>query len=172
MTNVIKEGATYLYIMESGDYSKVGISSDPEKRRSSIQTSNPLPVSLYKTFYFAERWLAESVEAMAHRQMAIFHSVAKGEWFRALPEDAEKVCLFCISADKAVIHHYHDVASYTSSQGRLDIPERGYDILNFLFRTPLRNVPVLKRDILSRALCIGLEEMLHTEYSLYQNRDK
>lgn len=70
---------TWLYIIRAGDYFKVGVSKDPERRLKDIQPHCPL---------FCELWFAESYQTgkEARRVESACHRFLKkerqhGEWF-------------------------------------------------------------------------------------------
>ena len=67
----------FLYVMECGKYTKIGISKNPNNRRKQLQTSNPEPIELIysvEIFQFAEYF-----EAVLHTAYKEFRK--KGEWF-------------------------------------------------------------------------------------------
>lgn len=69
---------------------KVGISTNPEARLATINTSSPFRVEIYRQCRIASRWGAESIERT-------FHAINEkerlnGEWFQMEP-DAAVLCL-------------------------------------------------------------------------------
>ncbi len=66
-----------IYIISSGDFFKIGISNNPQKRLKTIQTSAPQPAFLRKIYN--PSCLARNLEAEAHRRLDKFR--ARGEWF-------------------------------------------------------------------------------------------
>ena len=81
----------YVYIMESGDHCKVGISSDPKKRLEQVQTGNPLDVVLVCKMAVPNRAAAEKIESIVHGELLYYCERARGEWFRCSVETAQKV---------------------------------------------------------------------------------
>lgn len=72
---------TYLYVMKCDRFHKVGIASNVQKRLTSIQAVNPLPVKVRHTRLFSSRLYALMTEAQAHKALAAYH--LHGEWFTA-----------------------------------------------------------------------------------------
>ena len=70
----------HLYVIEGGGFFKIGISTNVPSRFSGLQTSNPFPLRLLKSWQTDE---AENYEKRLHRKFSRFRK--SGEWF-ALPE--------------------------------------------------------------------------------------
>jgi hypothetical protein len=66
-----------VYFIQCGDYIKIGVSKDPEKRRKSMETSNPYPLTLLKVD-------KENSEEYWHEVFKEFHH--RGEWYKMTPE--------------------------------------------------------------------------------------
>jgi len=65
-----------LYLMSNGDFIKIGISKNPEKRANQIQTGNPKQVKVVKT------WQTENpLETEKAIHAKLFDNAARGEWF-------------------------------------------------------------------------------------------
>ena len=72
---------TSLYVMQSGEYLKVGIAGNVARRQADIQAANPVPVIVRHQREFSSRLYALMVEAEAHRSLAAYH--VHSEWFAA-----------------------------------------------------------------------------------------
>jgi hypothetical protein len=68
---------------------KIGISSNAYKRAKSLQTGNPIALSLCYVFEFESRELALWAESAVHRMLSDLRM--EGEWFDVLPGHAETV---------------------------------------------------------------------------------
>ena len=71
----------YCYMLQAGDYVKVGYSSDLRQRLEDIQTCCPYPVRYICLFQYATSKAAREMESFLHRKLKNFHS--HGEWFHA-----------------------------------------------------------------------------------------
>ena len=70
---------SFVYIMRAGGFVKIGMSSNPDKRRADLQTSNPETVSLVAVASCASRAVAGNLEKRLHK---LFHKDrVNGEWF-------------------------------------------------------------------------------------------
>ncbi len=68
-----------LYLAECRGYYKVGIAKDPDARLKDLQTGNPYPITLIKT------WPGRSdLEKEVHDMLEQFHH--RGEWFEGACE--------------------------------------------------------------------------------------
>jgi hypothetical protein len=82
---------TYVYIMwcagaGAAGMAKVGISTDPAKRRAQLATSSPFEIELFAIFGTADRFIASSVEAAFHH---VFRDRRRnGEWFEMTKREA------------------------------------------------------------------------------------
>ena len=74
-----------IYLIETGEYVKIGVSKDPETRRKSIQSATPLPAEIATTIKSKE---PEIVERILHRKFAEYQTPTGREWFK-LPD---RVC--------------------------------------------------------------------------------
>lgn len=71
-----------VYFIRSGEYIKIGYTSDLPKRLSNLQTGNPHQLTVIHTILTRQ---AEEIEADLHEMFTEYH--VSGEWFR-LPDDA------------------------------------------------------------------------------------
>lgn len=72
---------SFLYVIKSGDSAyKVGISVDPKRRLSQIQTGNHNPLRLIMQIPFESGREARSVESIIHEKIKAYNS--SGEWFK------------------------------------------------------------------------------------------
>jgi len=71
----------FLYVIKSGDSAyKVGISMDPKRRLSQLQTGNHNPLSLVMQIPFESSGEANRVERIIHEKIKAYNS--SGEWFK------------------------------------------------------------------------------------------
>lgn len=68
-----------LYIMQTGDFYKIGVSKDPDARRSNIQISCPMPVRVVSERSY-EANVAQLIETMVHKRLV--RHCTQGEWFK------------------------------------------------------------------------------------------
>ncbi len=85
-----KLSARYVYVIARTDRrgrpvgpTKIGITKDPRQRLRTLQTANPRPLVLCKTFRVLR---AAELEREVHRRLSRFRM--KGEWFALSPEQA------------------------------------------------------------------------------------
>lgn len=79
----------YVYIVQCGEYVKVGIAGNIHTRIIDLQIGNPLPILfswLSPPFHEED---ARDVERAIHAKMASMR--VRGEWFAAPPSRAEKI---------------------------------------------------------------------------------
>lgn len=85
--------STYMYFMRSGDYIKVGISNNPERRRRELL--DPLNDTAMPDDWNGEIQLIAHVPGNRATEMSVHQDFAhlrvKGEWFRAAPELIEEM---------------------------------------------------------------------------------
>lgn len=78
--------AVQVYVIEAGEFVKVGIAKDPEARVSTMQTGNPHKMRVAWSLILDDRRMAMGVERFAHQFLATFRR--NGEWFACAPETA------------------------------------------------------------------------------------
>jgi T5orf172 domain len=75
-----------LYLISDGEKVKIGVSENPEKRLSQLQTGHPKRLKLIKIYnvpnYFEKR---------LHRQLWMFRERHNGEWFTVNINDLVKL---------------------------------------------------------------------------------
>lgn len=74
-------GKMFVYVIQAGDYFKVGIASSVESRIASMQTGNPHRIKLLRCWLTSE---ARDEEAQLHALLAAYHF--RGEWFNHDPQ--------------------------------------------------------------------------------------
>ena len=94
-----------LYVIQSGEFVKVGITDDVKKRLFSLQAGNPLPLRLRMSRTMPAA-LALQVEAMVHRVLAE-HSIGR-EWFRIEAAVAVKAARPILREAERAIHQWVD----------------------------------------------------------------
>lgn len=77
----------YVYVMEDGTASKLGVSKHkPEEQRvRQLQTGNPRVINVYAYRYVEDY---EEVETEAHRRLESRRTRGSGEWFAVKPTEA------------------------------------------------------------------------------------
>lgn len=74
----------YVYLITDGTYTKVGISSDPQKRLAALQTANPKKLSIAHTVKLMSKESASLLESGLHQYFE--KARVSGEWL-LLPFD-------------------------------------------------------------------------------------
>lgn len=78
--------STHLYVIRCGDYVKIGVTNDVDKRLKQLQTGNPSQLVLE---YVEARYKPEKAEKWLHQVFQ--HKRINGEWFKELSgEDIRK----------------------------------------------------------------------------------
>lgn len=77
---------TWVYIIASGDYTKIGVSIDPTKRLRSMGSGIAVNPILYYAREFRDNVTAFAVEKMMHRKY--WRLRENGEWFSVSPKTA------------------------------------------------------------------------------------
>lgn len=72
---------TSVYLIRSGDFHKVGIAEDVERRRAALQLANPGQVVIERSFRYRSRLQALLVERTVHQVLAPWN--VHSEWFSA-----------------------------------------------------------------------------------------
>lgn len=81
----------YVYFIKAGKFLKIGISEDPERRLSQLQTGSPMKLTLSETVKVRTEREAKDVECAMHLHFR--GSRIHGEWFKGVsPKRAVKVC--------------------------------------------------------------------------------
>jgi hypothetical protein len=105
---------------------KIGISSKPNKRLSSIQTACPFQVEVACVFAAPSQAIARDIERMFHETQRDTH--AHGEWFNVEPVVA--IHLLCLGirvalnefvSDKSVISDALDLCGVRSAERRFNL---------------------------------------------------
>lgn len=81
---------SYVYLIQSNEFFKIGITYDVSSRLSQLQTGNPNALVVKSCYEFSN---AQAVEAVLHQKFA---SVRKhGEWFRLADKDIQDFGEIC-----------------------------------------------------------------------------
>ena len=79
---------TFVYVIQAGPYTKIGVSKDPHKRLTALKTGCPHSASVISVSPLMTLEDAYSTESKAHK--ALRHYRTNGEWFKlpswVLPE--------------------------------------------------------------------------------------
>ena len=86
-----------VYIVESEEYIKVGISSNVKKRITSLSSSSPFDVMVIQVTEFQSRALATMVENIAHKKLTGMGLHHKYEWFKRGSLSAAKLIISDLS---------------------------------------------------------------------------
>lgn len=81
-----KDGNVELYLMQNGDFLKIGISDNPSRRINDMQTGNPIEITLLQSKVFGSRSKAEQAESRAHNKLKALGLHVRGEWFNKCDE--------------------------------------------------------------------------------------
>jgi hypothetical protein len=79
-------GASHVYVIVAGEFCKIGVTVDPQKRLLGVATGCPLPPRLFHVSEAMPRVLAHWVESAVHAKFADQNT--NGEWFRLAPDEA------------------------------------------------------------------------------------
>ena len=79
----------YLYFLNAGPYTKIGLATNPDKRLAEIQVGCPLKIEKFRLFYAGETDLAFLLERRIHKFFESKHT--NGEWFALDEGDFEKI---------------------------------------------------------------------------------
>jgi len=92
----------YVYLIQSGDGPvKIGVASDPEFRRSELQTGNPYPLSIRLLIVCSDTAGAYEIESAFHR---VFADVRlQGEWFDVTPEQVTEILVLAGAINRNVV---------------------------------------------------------------------
>lgn len=77
---------TYVYVIVSGEFTKIGIAADPNKRVKEVRVGSPEGAQVFYARQFPELNEARYVERYCHRQLGKLRN--SGEWFRCSPHKA------------------------------------------------------------------------------------
>lgn len=78
-----------VYVVQSGDYVKVGHSTNFSTRFYGMSSDNPHQITVCKLFYVDSLKMARSLERRSHEKLMKYHH--RGEWFSCPPEYAIEV---------------------------------------------------------------------------------
>lgn len=81
---------SYIYLIQSVEYFKIGIANDLESRLAQLQTGNPNELVIESCYEFSN---AQAIETVLHQK---FNSVRKhGEWFRLSNQNLREFDTIC-----------------------------------------------------------------------------
>lgn len=86
-----------VYLMTSGEKTKIGLSSQPASRATYMQVGSPEHITVHATMHLPDREAAMRVERAAHK--ALHWCRSHGEWFKIDPRYAEGVVQHLVSGD-------------------------------------------------------------------------
>ena len=92
-----------VYLMTSGEKTKIGLSSRPLSRLSNMRTGSAESISVHATMRLRNRENAAQVERAAHQ--ALHWCRSHGEWFRINARYAEGVVRHLVAGDKPRAEH-------------------------------------------------------------------
>jgi hypothetical protein len=96
---------TYMYVIQSMEFCKVGISNNVARRMIHFRAGNPHPLPVLATFRFGSKLTALLAERTTHGVLAQY-SIGR-EWFHITPELAVNAARVVTEATRAVrkLHH-------------------------------------------------------------------
>jgi hypothetical protein len=97
---------TYMYVIQSMEFCKVGISQDVKRRVRDFRAGNPHPMPVLARFRFSSKLTALLAERTTHAVLARY-SIGR-EWFEISPELAINAAKVVTEATRAV-RKLHDV---------------------------------------------------------------
>lgn len=71
----------FIYMMRCGDFLKIGISDDPERRIKDMQTGNPIEIKMLDKIKLKSRENAMTLEVGIHEHLKSLGLHVRGEWF-------------------------------------------------------------------------------------------
>ena len=99
----LEQSGEKVYLIDSGEWTKIGISKSPEERLQQIQIGNPTTANLTATIRSDD---ARAVEKLLHRYYWEFRSDSGGEWFNLpVDEHSELTSLSEITAEQAACQY-------------------------------------------------------------------
>lgn len=99
---------TFLYVIQSQEFCKVGISHNVERRMHHFRAGNPHPLPVLATFRFGSRLAALLAERTTHSVLSPY-SIGR-EWFKISPEIAVNAATVVVAATREVRKlHYKEV---------------------------------------------------------------
>jgi Meiotically up-regulated gene 113 len=90
----------WVYLVKCGDFYKIGISKKLDKRLETLQTSNPHPIELIKSWKYDPWHLVIKIERLLHKHFKPYHH--KLEWFQLPEVEVARLC----SAKSLIRNHY------------------------------------------------------------------
>lgn len=86
----------YVYLIQQGDSDlyKIGVSKNINKRKSSLQTANPLNLKIIDSHLTENSF---KVESIMHKKWNLYKQ--KGEWFQLTQENIKEFRLLCEQID-------------------------------------------------------------------------
>lgn len=76
-----------VYIMTCGGFIKIGVAQDPISRMNSLQTGNPVKISLFGSVGFSTKAAAFKAEKLAHSILQERGHHCALEWYEGLPPE-------------------------------------------------------------------------------------
>lgn len=79
----------FLYFINAGPFTKIGLATNPDKRVQELQVGCPIKIQKFRLFYAGEEDLAFLLERRLHKFFESKHS--SGEWFVLDQDDFAKI---------------------------------------------------------------------------------
>lgn len=97
----------YVYLMDDGEFIKIGRSTDPYKRRNSMQAGSPRDINIVCTIPCNSVEDGIALESILHNNFAAYH--IRGEWFDIRSKINLSVWLDCFGTcvDYSIIRNYN-----------------------------------------------------------------
>jgi hypothetical protein len=149
---------SYVYVMEAGDYVKVGYAKNVNKRRGDVQVGSPVEVKVLATQACDGRW--------ASRLEGAFHDILRGErssgeWFNKT--ERVKAALSVLGGEPPV-QNYDDINALTK-MAELRMSSLGFGTFDIDVSNALRQDRMLqeKNDVWQRHFDFFLEQVAECE---------
>ncbi len=91
------ETPTYVYVMQAGDRTKIGIAVDPMLRKRQMQNASGQDVVLRSSRQFSTRLSAAAVEKKLHSRFGRYR--LHGEWFSVAADKAVEAMLAAVDPE-------------------------------------------------------------------------
>jgi predicted DNA-binding protein (UPF0251 family) len=123
-----------LYLIQTGEFTKIGISQDIEKRIKSMKTDNPLEIEL---LFYKKIKNVRKVESFLHKQLKEYN--VKNEWFKLDKKITDRI-----------IKNIYDLQKLENSLGnfktpKLNLSKRQLEILHLLENDKISTKEIAKK---------------------------
>lgn len=117
----------WVYVIQDGEFCKIGNANNVDKRFSDISVSNPRPLTIASRFRFTDKGMAQAIETRTHRRLV--DKNIRGEWYLVDPDAAcDAIRLSCADVGLFFFHeerpcHFVAVGTLAHSSGSYSVDE-------------------------------------------------